>query len=150
MSMSAEPAQEQAAYEAGDLDMVLTPSEDVQRVKADPVLGPEVVELPQLSITYYGYNNGIDPKTLKPFAACADVKACPTMNKDFRIALTQAIDKKAFIDATFAAVGAAGQQLRDAGHPRLPAGPRSVSVRSHCSQGKHGQGARRDRCRQRC
>ena len=27
------------------------------------------------------------------------------MNKDFRIALTQAIDKKAFIDATFAGVG---------------------------------------------
>ena len=105
MSMTTEPAQAQAAYEAGDLDMVLTPSEDVQRVKADPVLGPQVVEIPQLAITYYDYNNGIDPKTLKPFAACADLKACPTMNKDFRIALTQAIDKKAFIDATFAAVG---------------------------------------------
>jgi oligopeptide transport system substrate-binding protein len=105
MSMTAEPAQAQAAYEAGDLDMVLTPSEDVQRVKADPTLGPEVLEIPQLAITYYDYNNGIDPKTLKPFAACADLKKCPTMNKDFRIALTQAIDKKAFIDATFAGVG---------------------------------------------
>ena len=105
MSMTTEPAQAQAAYEAGDLDMVLTPSEDVQRVKADPILSPQVVEIPQLAITYYDYNNGIDPKTLKPFAACADLKACPTMNKDFRIALTQAIDKKAFIDATFAGVG---------------------------------------------
>ena len=105
MSMTTEPAQGQAAYEAGDLDMVLTPSEDVQRVKADPTLGPQVVEIPQLAITYYDFNNGIDPKTLKPFAACADLKKCPTMNKDFRIALTQAIDKKAFIDATFAAVG---------------------------------------------
>jgi oligopeptide transport system substrate-binding protein len=105
MSMTTEPAQAQAAYEAGDLDMVLTPSEDVQRVKADPTLGPQVVEIPQLAITYYTYNNGIDPKTLKPFAACADLKKCPTMNKDFRIALTQAIDKKAFIDATFAGVG---------------------------------------------
>jgi oligopeptide transport system substrate-binding protein len=105
MSMTSEPAQAQAAYEAGDLDMVLTPSEDVQRVKADPTLGPQVVEIPQLAITYYDYNNGIDPKTLKPFAACADLKKCPTMNKDFRIALTQAIDKKAFIDATFAGVG---------------------------------------------
>ena len=36
---------------------------------------------------------------------CTDPKACPTMNKDFRIALTQAIDKKAFIDATYAGVG---------------------------------------------
>src|SRR4029450_4633448 len=99
MSMTTEPAQAQAAYEAGDLDMVLTPSEDVQRVKADPTLGPQVVEIPGLGITYYDYNNGIDPKTLKPFAKCADLKACPTMNKDSRIALTQAIDKKAFIDA---------------------------------------------------
>jgi oligopeptide transport system substrate-binding protein len=105
MSMTTEPAQGQAAYEAGDLDMVLTPSEDVQRVKADPTLGPQVVEVPQLAITYYTFNNGIDPKTLKPFKACADLKKCPTMNKDFRIALTQAIDKKAFIDATFAGVG---------------------------------------------
>jgi oligopeptide transport system substrate-binding protein len=105
MSMTAEPAQGQAAYEAGELDMVLTPSEDAQRVKDDPVLGPQVVDVPQLAITYYTYNNGIDPKTLKPFAKCSDPKACPTANKDFRIALTQAIDKKAFIDATFAGLG---------------------------------------------
>ena len=105
MSMTTEPAQGQAAYEAGELDMVLTPSEDIQRVKADPTLGPQVVDIPLLSITYYTYNNGIDPKTLKPFAKCSDLKACPTMNKDFRIALTQAIDKKAFIDATFAGLG---------------------------------------------
>jgi oligopeptide transport system substrate-binding protein len=105
MSMTTEPAQGQAAYEAGELDMVLTPNEDIQRVKADPTLGPQVVDIPLLSITYYTYNNGIDPKTLKPFAKCSDLKACPTMNKDFRIALTQAIDKKAFIDATFSGLG---------------------------------------------
>ena len=104
MSMTTEPAQGQAAYEAGELDMVLTPSEDIQRVKADPTLGPQVVDIPQLAITYYTFNNGIDPKTLKPFEV-RDLKACPTMNKDFRIALTQAIDKKAFIDATFAGLG---------------------------------------------
>jgi oligopeptide transport system substrate-binding protein len=117
MSMTTEPAQAQAAYEAGDLDMVLTPSEDVQRVKADPVLGPQVVEIPGLNITYYDYNNGVDPKTLKPFAVCADLKACPTMNKDFRIALTQAIDKKAFIDATFAGLG---QQANSFVMPGIP------------------------------
>ena len=89
MSMTTEPAQGQAAYEAGELDMVLTPSEDIQRVKADPVLGPQVQDIPQLAITYYTYNN----------------KTGPTANKDFRIALTQAIDKKAFIDATFAGIG---------------------------------------------
>jgi ABC-type transport system substrate-binding protein len=85
--------------------MVQTPAEDIQRVKADPELGPMAQDIPGLGITYYTYNNGIDPKTLKPFAKCADLKACPTMNKDFRIALTQAIDKKAFIDATFAGIG---------------------------------------------
>jgi len=89
MSMTAEPAQGQAAYENGELDMVATPSEDIQRVQADPVLGPQVVQIPQLAITYYTYNN----------------KTGPTANKDFRIALTQAVDKKAFIDATFAGVG---------------------------------------------
>ena len=62
-----------AAYEAGELDMVQTPSEDVTRVKADPNLQSQVVDIPQLSITYYTYNNGIDPKTLKPFAKCADL-----------------------------------------------------------------------------
>lgn len=89
MSMTAEPAQGQAAYEAGELDMVQTPSEDIQRVKADPTLGPQVKDVPVLGITYYTYNN----------------KTGPTANKDFRIALTQAIDKKAFIDATFAGIG---------------------------------------------
>jgi oligopeptide transport system substrate-binding protein len=105
MSMTTEPAQAQAAYEASELDMVATPSEDVIRVKGDPNLSPQVVDIPQLSISYYDYNNGIDPKTLKPFDKCSDPKKCPTMNKDFRIALTQAIDKKAFIDATFAGTG---------------------------------------------
>ncbi|MEO8437503.1 MAG: peptide ABC transporter substrate-binding protein [Chloroflexota bacterium] len=105
MSMTTEPAQEQAAYEAGDLDMVLTPSEDAQRVKDDPTLGPTVLDVPQLAITYYTYNNGVDPKTLKTLKRCTDPKKCPTANKDFRIALTQAIDKKAFVDATFAGIG---------------------------------------------
>jgi oligopeptide transport system substrate-binding protein len=90
MSMTTEPAQAQAAFEAEELDMVQTPSEDVIRVKADPILGPMVQEIATTSITYYDYNN----------------KTGPTANKNFRIALTQAIDKKAFIDATFAGVGA--------------------------------------------
>jgi oligopeptide transport system substrate-binding protein len=117
MSMTTEPAQGQAAFEAGELDMVLTPSEDVTRVKADPTLGPLVVDIPQLAITYYTYNNGIDPKTLKPFEKCSDPKKCPTMNKDFRIALTQAVDKKAFIDATFAGTGVPANSMVMPGIP---------------------------------
>jgi oligopeptide transport system substrate-binding protein len=106
MSMSPEPAQAMAAYEAGEIDMLLpVPSEDVERIKGDPVLGAEYKEKDDLSITYYNYNNGNDPTGKKKLARCEDPKACPTANKNFRIALTQAIDKQAFIDATFAGLG---------------------------------------------
>ncbi len=94
-----DPAADQAAYEAGELDMVQTPSPDIQRVKADAVLGPQVLEVPTLSTTYYNYNNFGDPK-LDSYKTPG-----PTANKDFRIALTQAIDKQAFLDATYAGVG---------------------------------------------
>ena len=111
IAMSAEPAQSQASFEAGEIDMVQTPSEDVIRVKADPTLGPMVKDVPVLAITYYTYNNGVDQKTLGTLARCTSQKACPTMNKNFRIALTEAIDKKAFIDATFAGVGQAANSI---------------------------------------
>jgi oligopeptide transport system substrate-binding protein len=106
MSMSTEPAQAQAAYEAGEIDMIMpVPAEDVQRVKSDPVMGAEYQEQPQLNITYYTYNNGTDPSGTGTLARCQDPKACPTMNKNFRIALTQAVDKQAFTDATFSGLG---------------------------------------------
>jgi ABC-type oligopeptide transport system substrate-binding subunit len=87
--MLGDPAAAQTAYEAGELDVVLTPSEDIARVKNDPELGKEVKIVPSLSITYYGYNNAKKP----------------TNNLDFRIALTQSIDKQAFIDTTFGGNG---------------------------------------------
>ena len=107
MSMSPEPAQAMAAYEAGEIDMLLpVPSEDVLRVKGDPVLSTEYSDESSLSITYYNYNNGTDPSGEGTLARCADgPKVCPTMNKNFRAALTQAIDKVAFQNATFAGVG---------------------------------------------
>jgi oligopeptide transport system substrate-binding protein len=88
-SMLGDPAAAQTAYEAGELDVVLTPSEDIARVKNDPELGKEVKIVPSLSITYYGFNN----------------EKKPTNNLDFRIALTQSIDKQAFIDTTFGGNG---------------------------------------------
>lgn len=106
MSMSPEPAQAMAAYEAGEIDMLLpVPSEDIERVKADPVLSAEYSEEPALSITYYNYNNGVAPSGSGTIARCADPKACPTTNKNFRAALTQAIDKEAFRQAVFAGTG---------------------------------------------
>jgi oligopeptide transport system substrate-binding protein len=106
MSMSPEPAQAMAAYEAGEIDMLLpVPSEDIERVKADPVLSAEYSEPPALSITYYTFNNGTDPSGEGTLARCQDPKACPTTNANFRKALTQAIDKEAFKLATFANTG---------------------------------------------
>ena len=106
MSMSPEPAQAMAAYETGEIDMILpVPSEDIERVKSDPVLGPEYTEQSDLSITYYNYNNGNDSTGKAKLARCEDPKACPTANKNFRAALTQAIDKEAFKNATFAGTG---------------------------------------------
>jgi oligopeptide transport system substrate-binding protein len=106
MSMSPEPAQAMAAYEAGEIDMLLpVPSEDIERVKADATLSQEYSEPAALSITYYNFNNGVDPSGEGTLARCADPKACPTTNKNFRVALTQAIDKEAFKLATFANTG---------------------------------------------
>jgi oligopeptide transport system substrate-binding protein len=98
--MSPEPAQAIAAYETGEIDMLQpVPSEDIERVKSDPVLSTEYSEQSDLSITYYNYNNGVGVER------CADPKACPTTNENFRIALTYAIDKSAFQMATFAGIG---------------------------------------------
>ena len=101
MTMTAEPAQAQAAFENGELDMVAPPTEDIKRIQADPVLGPQVVQIPLFSIGYYDYNY------LKG----------PTANKDFRIALTQAIDKKAFIDATYSGKGVIANSIIMPGIP---------------------------------
>ena len=93
------PTADQASVEAGELDMNQVPSPDIQRVVADPVLGPQVLQIPQFSITQYDFNNFQDSK-LKSYKTPG-----PTANKDFRIALTQAQDKKACIDATYARAG---------------------------------------------
>lgn len=119
MAMSPEPAQAMAAYEAGEIDTFLpVPAEDVERVKNDPNLNPGYSELPGLSITYYTFNNGNDPSGKKPLERCAKSKAaCPTANKNFRIALTEAIDKQAFIDATFNGLGQVANEMVMPGLP---------------------------------
>lgn len=106
MSMSPEPAQAMAAYEAGEIDMLLpVPSEDIERVMGDAVLSAEYKADPALNITYYNYNNGNDSTGKAKLDRCKDPKACPTANLNFRKALTQAIDKTAFQNATFAGLG---------------------------------------------
>jgi oligopeptide transport system substrate-binding protein len=116
--MYAEPAAAQAAYEADEVDIIMpVASEDVPRVKDDPVMGAEYLEDPQLSITYYNFNNGNDPTGKAKLPRCEDAKACPTTNKNFRIALTEAIDKEAFIAATYAGVGQVSNQMVMPGLP---------------------------------
>ena len=99
MSISANPTAAQAAYEADEIDMVSTPSEDVRRVRNDPILAAEYREVTQLAVNFFAFNNFQDPNVAS-FA-----NPGPTANKDFRIALTQAIDKQALIDLTYAGLG---------------------------------------------
>jgi oligopeptide transport system substrate-binding protein len=106
MTMSPEPAQALAAYEAGEIDSFLpVDTVDVPRVKDDPVLGQEYEELSQLSTVYYDFNNGVQLSGEGTLPRCEDPKACPTTNKNFRIALVEAIDKEAFKNATYAGIG---------------------------------------------
>ena len=125
MSMTTEPAQGQAAYEAGELDMVLTPS------RGHPARQGAIRSSGRRSSTsrssrspHYTYNN----------------KTGPTANKDFRIALTQAIDKKAFIDADVRRHRPIRPTASGCRASRLPGRPRSVSVRPGFGQGAHGYG----------
>jgi oligopeptide transport system substrate-binding protein len=99
ISIVTEPTAQQAAYEAGEIDMVGTPGPDVQRVRTDPVLGTEYREENQPAVNFYSFNNYEDPNV------ASHAKPGPTANRDFRIALTQTIDKQALIDATYAGLG---------------------------------------------
>ena len=107
MPIFAELADAQRAYEADEVDAVYpVPTEDIQRIKGDPAFADQYVETPTLGIAYYNFNNGNDPTGRAKLKRCAaSPKACPTANKNFRIALSEAIDKQAFINATFAGIG---------------------------------------------
>jgi oligopeptide transport system substrate-binding protein len=92
-------AEAQLAYEVHEIDIVKVPEADVRRVKSDPVLSAEYREAPALAVNFYNFNNFQDP------AAASYGEPGPTANLDFRIALTQAINKQALIDSTYAGLG---------------------------------------------
>ena len=69
-------------YEAGEIDSVACPLEDIDRVKADPVLSKEYVNIPDVATYYYGFNN------TKP----------PMDNPLVRKAFSAAINRQALID----------------------------------------------------
>jgi oligopeptide transport system substrate-binding protein len=96
-----DPAASQAAFEAGETDMVGAPPPDVPRIKEDPELGPLVQTVPTLIFDYWGF----------------DTQEGPTANRAFRRALNMAIDK----DTMLATVS--GGQGIVAGSPIPPGMP---------------------------
>jgi ABC-type oligopeptide transport system substrate-binding subunit len=94
-----------ASYEQGQLDTVVVPGTSVRRVADDPNLKDQIQDLPQQAITYYDYANcqAGDAKCPKE-SGTSDGKSA-TANKNFRIALTQAVNKQQFIDLTFGGLG---------------------------------------------
>lgn len=80
--MIVEASTAMAMYEDGALDSTGVPSEDIDRVKADPVLSKELTIAPDLCTYYYGFNN------TKP----------PMDNPLVRKAFSAAIDRQSLID----------------------------------------------------
>jgi ABC-type oligopeptide transport system substrate-binding subunit len=107
MMIGGDPEAALASYEQGAIDLVPVPSPDVTRIKADTSLTAEYSEAPALGITYYGFN--VCNKQAVPKATCPKNNTSDgrlaTTNKNFRIALTEAIDKQDFINITFAGLG---------------------------------------------
>jgi len=80
--MVTEDSTAMAMYEAGELDTQAPPLEDMDRIKADPVLGQELHIGPYPCTYYYGFTND----------------KAPTDNALVRRALSAAIDRQGLID----------------------------------------------------
>lgn len=106
-----------ASFEQGDIDTVVVPGTSIRRVEQDAALKPLIQDLPQQAITYYDFANcqqGADKCPAQ--TGTADGKSA-TANKDFRIALTQAVNKQQFIDLTFGGIGPAANGMVMPGIP---------------------------------
>ena len=62
-------------------------------------------QLAQLGITYYGFATYIEPPDACPTSDATSDGLTPTANQNFRIALSQAVNKQQFLDLTFGGVG---------------------------------------------
>jgi len=105
--MITEASTAMAMYENGELDVTGPPSEDMDRIRQDPVLSKELYTAPVLCTYYYGFN------TTKS----------PVDNKHVRRALSYAVDRKTLVEAvlkggqkpakTFACPGIFGTPAED-------------------------------------
>jgi oligopeptide transport system substrate-binding protein len=102
LGIGGDPDAALALYEQGGLDMADVPGPQVRRVLDDPNLSDEVIQVQAQSITYYGFALCGMPNELRA-NLCPDNPATnngegPTQNLNFRIALTQSVDKQRMID----------------------------------------------------
>ncbi len=129
-----------AAYEKGDLDLVRVPGTSTRRVAEDPNLKDQVHDTPALTIAYYDFATCQNPKKCPPSKATADGKT-PLSNKNFRIALTEAVNKQELIDLTYGGLGTVANGSVMKGIPGWPDDydPYAFNV-DECQQG-HGDRA---------
>ncbi len=104
MMIGGDPEAALAAYEAGSIDLVTVPGPDILRIKADTTKANQYKEVPLAAITYFDFNNCLNPGTSCPKNNTKDGKAA-TSYKNFRIAMTEAIDKQDLINVTFGGLG---------------------------------------------
>jgi len=103
--MGGDPEGAVTAYEAGDYDMVVVPGTSIARVADDPALSPEIKDTPQLAITYFDFQTcQLEGHGCPTNPATKDHKS-PSSYKNFRIAMTEAVDKQELIDQTFGGLG---------------------------------------------
>jgi oligopeptide transport system substrate-binding protein len=121
MKIGGDPQAALASFEQGDLDTVtVSDPANYRQVEQNPDLQPLMQDIAQLSLTYYDFNNCQDPdpaaSTCPAQTGTANGKSA-TQNKNFRIALTQAVNKEQFQDLTF---GGIGQIANSAVMPGIP------------------------------
>jgi oligopeptide transport system substrate-binding protein len=118
MLIGGDPEAALAAFETGDLDLVTVPGTSIRRVEADSELEPLIQDLPQQAITYYDFANcqAQDASKCPAQTGTSDGRSA-TANKNFRIALTQAVNKDQFIDLTFGGIGDAAHSMVMPGIP---------------------------------
>jgi oligopeptide transport system substrate-binding protein len=106
MSIGGDPQAALAAFEQGDLDTVtVSDPANYRQVEDDPELSQLMKDVPQLALTYYDFNNCQSGDDECPDQTGTANGKSATQNKNFRIALTQAVNKQQFQDLTFGGIG---------------------------------------------